>query len=295
MVGYARLPLLCCIGAAAGWDPNEAAAERYTRNLKAGLLWLNGRRTPCVPRPQTDPRTEAALRASVRFATRMPSDKKMLARLAMSESVRRERARKENLAPPPWETQPLEGMLNRSICTAMFAEPEHPVLTMFGVAWKKTMPYCLPRSEEETKAWVRAMENGDMCVRTRTLPAPLPPYLRARAQLATRTHRRAALAIAPPPRAAARTGARATGTRTHPSANQLTPCPTLSTACRRPPSSAPTLGFNSPVSTGSNLQVRASPRLAPSTTVALRMASRARHEGAREAEGWTAACKLAAR
>jgi hypothetical protein len=162
------LALCCCacaraagVGAPDGGrgpaQPSADSPEAYAARARA--LWRGGAHGPCVPRPPLGASAEAALeRASARYAM---DDRK--GALLVAERKAHARLERDSFGGGWWQNT--SSPLNQSTCSRMFADARHPVHSMFGVAWRKMDPTCLPQTRAGGEGWVRAMEKGDMCAR----------------------------------------------------------------------------------------------------------------------------------
>jgi hypothetical protein len=176
-IGRATLALCCCaraagIGASAagrsvdgGRGPAQpgAGSPAQTEAARARALWSGGAHRPCAPRPPLGASAEAALeRASARYAIDVSVRGSELRKVLKADYKFHARLPKR----VRWEsTLDPSTPVNRSICARMFADAGHPVHSMFGMAWVKMGPTCLPQTRADGEGWVRAMEAGDMCSR----------------------------------------------------------------------------------------------------------------------------------
>ncbi|KAG8459681.1 hypothetical protein KFE25_003133 [Diacronema lutheri] len=166
------LLVLCAAGLCGSWDPDRDSPERSAYAVIARSLWRRGAHAPCVPRRPLGAAAEAALARSAGFALDTQLDERTRMRHVLRERDRRapSQAKAQRLAATGAAVGRAAALapstrVNVSVCEVLLADQEHPLHAMWGMAWHKMGPVCMPKRAADGEAWIAAMEAGDVCMR----------------------------------------------------------------------------------------------------------------------------------
>lgn len=164
------LALLAHAAAAVSFDADRDSPDRAAYAATARALWRRGAHAPCVTRPRASTREEASLVRAEAFAHDTELDAVTRDRHVMAESKRLAKLeaahqRTRGLGWGRAAAFPPSTRLNLSVCQGMLADRSQVLHAMWGMAWYKMGPICMPASTADGESWIDAMESGDMCTR----------------------------------------------------------------------------------------------------------------------------------